>query len=68
MIDVKEGFGVLTGIDVPCNVVVRQDDAGKVHVEFMDPNAVLQLVNRPEVTQLAGEVRQRLERVMAALP
>ena len=56
------------GLLLPCNVVVRQDDAGKVHVEFMDPNAVLQLVNRPEITQLAGEVRQRLERVMAALP
>ncbi len=26
MIDVKEGFGVLTGIDVPCNVVVRQSE------------------------------------------
>jgi len=47
---------------------VREDEAGKVHVEFMDPNAVLELVNRPEVTQLAGEVRQRLQRVMAALP
>jgi len=56
------------GLLLPCNVVVRQDGAGKVHVEFMDPNAVLQLVNRPEVTQLAGEVRQRLDRVMAALP
>jgi len=56
------------GLLLPCNVVVRQDDAGKVHVEFMDPNAVLDLVNRPEVTQLACEVKQRLERVMAALP
>jgi uncharacterized protein (DUF302 family) len=56
------------GLLLPCNVVVRQDDAGKVHVEFMDPNAVLDLVDKPEITQLAGEVRQRLERVMAALP
>jgi len=56
------------GLLLPCNVVVRQDEAGKVHVEFMDPNAVLELVNRPEVTQLAGEVRLRLTRVMAALP
>ncbi|MEW5888662.1 MAG: DUF302 domain-containing protein [Pseudomonadota bacterium] len=56
------------GLLLPCNVVVRQDEAGKVHVEFMDPNAVLELVNKPEITQLAGEVRQRLERVMAALP
>ena len=55
------------GLLLPCNVVVRQDDAGKVHVEFMDPNAVLELVDRPEINRLAGEVRQRLERVMAAL-
>jgi uncharacterized protein (DUF302 family) len=55
------------GLLLPCNVVVRQDAAGKVHVEFMDPNAVLYLVNRPEVSRIAGEVRQRLERVMQAL-
>ena len=55
------------GLLLPCNVVVRQDDTGKVQVEFMDPNAVLDLVNKPEIHQLASEVRQRLERVMAAL-
>lgn len=49
------------------NVVVRQDDAGKVHVEFMDPNAVLDLVGKPEIRQLAAEVGQRLERVLRAL-
>jgi uncharacterized protein (DUF302 family) len=102
----KEGFGVLTEIDVaatlkkklgidrapykilgacnpqfahralevepqigallPCNVVVRVD-GGKTVVEFMDPDAVLQLVGRPEVGSIAAEVRQRLQRVMAAL-
>ena len=55
------------GLLLPCNVVVRQDGAGTVHVEFMDPNAVLELVGKPEIAQLAGEVRQRLERVMQAL-
>lgn len=55
------------GLLLPCNVVVRQDDTGKVQVEFMDPNAVLDLVNKPEIHQLASEVRQRLERVMAGL-
>src|SRR3569833_1768433 len=55
------------GLLLPCNVVVRQDDAGKVQVEFMDPNAVLDLVNKPEILQLASEVRQKLERVMQAL-
>jgi len=103
----KEGFGVLTEIDVaatlkkklgierapyrilgacnpqfahraieaepqigallPCNVIVRED-AGKTLVEFMDPHAVLELVGRPEIGEIAAEVRQRLQRVMAALP
>ncbi len=103
----KEGFGVLTEIDVaatlkkklgkeippykilgacnpqfahraleaepqigallPCNVVVRVDAGGRTIVEIMDPRAVLQLVGRPEVAVIAGEVRERLERVLAAL-
>jgi uncharacterized protein (DUF302 family) len=55
------------GLLLPCNVVVRQDEAGRVHVEFMDPKAVLELVDNPGVGELAGEVRARLERVMNAL-
>ncbi len=55
------------GLLLPCNVVVRKDAAGKVQVEFMDPNAVLDLVNRPEISRIAGEVRQRLVRVMQTL-
>ena len=102
----KEGFGVLTEIDVqatlkkklnlerppykilgacnpqlahraleaepqigallPCNVIVREEN-GKTLVEFMDPDAVLKLVERPEIGAVAAEVRQRLQRVMAAL-
>ena len=55
------------GLLLPCNVVVRQDTAGQVHVEFMDPDAVLQLVDKPDIAELAAEVKQRLERVMQAL-
>jgi uncharacterized protein (DUF302 family) len=55
------------GLLLPCNVVVRQDQGGKVRVEFMDPNAVLDLVDKAEVTQLATEVRQRLIKVMEAI-
>ena len=52
------------GLLLPCNVVVRQDVAGKVFVEAMDPRAVLDLVDRQEITQVANEIRQRLERAM----
>lgn len=55
------------GLLLPCNVLVRQLEDGKVSVEFMDTDAVLQLVGKPDIAALAGEVRQRLERVMAAV-
>lgn len=54
------------GVLLPCNVVVR-DAGGRTRVDIMDPQAVLQLVERPEVGRIAGEVRGRLERVLAAL-
>lgn len=55
------------GALLPCNVVVRADDGGRVHVEFMDPQSVLSLVGDEAVEPLANEVRERLERVMTAL-
>ena len=55
------------GLLLPCNVVVREDAGGDVHVSFMDPGSVLGLVDSPDVEPLANEVRQRLQRVMAAL-
>ncbi len=51
------------GLLLPCNVVVRQDADGKITVAFMDPAAVLGLVNRDEIATLGAEVRGRLERV-----
>jgi uncharacterized protein (DUF302 family) len=55
------------GALLPCNVVVRQDDAGVVHVELMDPNAVLTLVDHPDIGPMATEVRGRLEQALAAI-
>lgn len=56
------------GLLLPCNVVIRQEEAGAVRVEFMDPSAVLELVGKPEIHRLAAEVRAKLVQVMAALP
>lgn len=55
------------GLLLPCNVVVREDADGQSIVGFMDPAAVLQLVDRPEVHELGKEVRARLERVRDSL-
>ena len=55
------------GLLLPCNVLVREDAAGIVHVDFMDPQSVLSLVGDPGIEPLAVEVKSKLQRVMAAL-
>jgi uncharacterized protein (DUF302 family) len=51
------------GLLLPCNVIVREEENGQVTVGFMDPVAVLALVDKEGIAQLANEVRSRLERV-----
>jgi len=62
-LEVEPQIGAL----LPCNVVVRQGADGKTVVEFMDPDAVLGLVGRPDVAPIAAEVKARLVRVLQAL-
>ena len=54
------------GALLPCNVVLRQEGDHTV-VDFMNPQAVLTLVDSPGINELAAEVRTRLERVRDAL-
>ena len=51
------------GLLLPCNVVVREEEDGEVILAFMDPQAVLQLVDNPKVPDIASQVRERLARV-----
>jgi len=55
------------GLLLPCNVVVREAEGRTVTVGFMDPAAVLKLVETEGINELAQEVRARLLRVRDAL-
>lgn len=62
-LEIEPAIGAL----LPCNVVVRMDNNGQVNIEFMDPFAVLSLVNKAEIENLATDVRKRLERALNAV-
>ncbi len=55
------------GLLLPCNVVVREEADNRITVSFMDPVAVLQLSNNPELHAIGKEVKARLERVRDSL-
>ena len=53
------------GLLLPCNVVVREEEDGSVTVSFMDPEAVLSLVDHEHIDKLANEVRDKLNSAMS---
>lgn len=52
------------GLMMPCNVVVQERPGGVVEVAAVDPVASMQAVERPELAIVAGEVRDKLARVI----
>ncbi len=55
------------GLLLPCNVLVREEEDGSNTVAFMDPVAVLGLVEQDAVKELATRVRGMLEKVRDSL-
>lgn len=55
------------GVLLPCNVIVREETTGNVMVEFMDPQAILQMTDNSEVHEVAGIIRQKMLNVMNAI-
>jgi len=55
------------GLLLPCNVLLREEEGGKVNVGFMDPVAVLGMVDNPKIAEVAPLVQGKLKNVAASL-
>jgi uncharacterized protein (DUF302 family) len=60
------GLEPRVGAMLPCNVILRQTDAG-VEVSAVDPVASMQAVDNPDLHAVAGQVRSLLAKAVAAV-
>lgn len=62
-IDAEPDIGLL----LPCNVMLREEANGDITVGFMDPQAVLGMIDNPKIGEVAPQVKEKLQRVASSL-
>ena len=55
------------GVLLPCNVVIQETKDGKFEVMAFDPASTMMETDNQELSELAGDVRKKLERVVDKL-
>lgn len=55
------------GVMLPCNVILQDAGEGKVEVAAVDPEASMQAVGNPSLSDIAAEVGRRLRRVVESV-
>ena len=60
------GLEPKVGAMLPCNVILRETDAG-IEVSAVDPQASMAGIDNNDLQQVAGQVRDMLGRVVAAI-
>lgn len=53
------------GTLLPCNVTIREVEEGNFEVAIMDPAVAMSMVENPMIEPLAGEVREKLVRMLS---
>lgn len=55
------------GLMLPCNVIVQELNDGKIEIAAVDPLASMQSINNKELQGIAGEIQQKLKKVVERL-
>ena len=55
------------GLMLPCNIIVQEREDGTVEVAAIDPSASMQTVANPALTEIAAQVREKLQSVISRL-
>jgi len=55
------------GVFLPCNVIVEENDQGKIEVSAVDPIASMQAAKNEGLEEIATEVQQKLKKIISSL-
>lgn len=55
------------GVMLPCNVILQETGDGQVEVAAVDPAASMQAISNAELASIAGEIKEKLQRVIDSL-
>ena len=55
------------GLLLPCNVVVTEDGSGNAVVSAIDPKEMFKVVSNPDVSPVAAQVAEKMERALEAI-
>ena len=55
------------GTMLPCNVIIQEVNESQVEVAAVDPMASMMAVENKQLAGIAGEIKAKLERVIASL-
>ena len=59
-LEAEPGIGLL----LPCNVIVYESEDGETNVAAINAKAMLSIIGRDDITQIANEVNERLKKVI----
>lgn len=55
------------GTMLPCNVIMQEKKDGQIEISAVDPVASMQAIKNKDLSEIAGEVRDKLQRAIENL-